>query len=227
VSGLATEKAFTPALGIPLLTPLYDLAIGLLTREDTWRTVILEQVAPTAKDRILDVGCGTGSLALRLKMLCAEADVHGIDPDIQILQRAQAKAKRESLPISFHQGFLTSQSVLDLGKFSKVVSSLVLHQTPFEEKSNILRSMAMLLLPNGRLCIADYGFQRTMLMRTLFRRTVQALDGIEDTQPNADGCIPDLMKAAGFTGVSELRVIPTLTGSISIYVAKLPGVRPS
>lgn len=218
---MATEKKFTPALGFAALTPLYDCSIGLLTREDTWRRTLLDQVKPGAKDRILDVGCGTGSLALRMKLLCPDADIHGIDPDTEILKRAKAKAARSALPISFHQGFLTNNSTADFGHFSKVVSSLVLHQTPIEEKENILHSMANLLLPNGLVYIADYGLQRTALMRKLFRITVQAIDGVNDTQPNADGCIPDLMDAAGFSEVSELSVIPTLTGSISIYTAKL------
>ncbi|MBV8173809.1 MAG: hypothetical protein JO151_04490 [Verrucomicrobia bacterium] len=46
---------------------------------------------------------------------------------------------------------------------------------------------------NGELHIADYGLQRTPLMRSLFR-IVQYIDGFEDTQPNADGILPTLMK---------------------------------
>ena len=55
-------------------------------------------------------------------------------------------------------------------------------------------------------------------MRTLFRLTVQSLDGVSDTQPNADGVLPQLMREAGLT-VDTTRVIPTLTGSISIFRA--------
>lgn len=218
-----TEQEFTPALGNPTLTPLYDFAIGLLTRENTWRSALLEQVSPTAKDRILDVGCGTGSLAVRMKLLCPDAEIHGIDPDQEILQRAKAKATRKSANIFFHKGFVSPESESNLGHFTKVVSSLVLHQTPLEEKSNILRSIYKLLEPNGSIYIADYGLQRTALMKSLFRITVQAIDGLKDTQPNAEGCIPNLMAEAGFVDVLELRVIPTLTGSISIYVAKKIG----
>lgn len=217
------EKDFTPALGMPALTPLYDFAIGLLTRENTWRSTLIEQVSPTADDRILDVGCGTGSLASRMKLLCPTVDIHGIDPDQEILARAQAKAAKNSVSISFHQSFLTPEKVTELGAFSKVVSSLVLHQTPLQEKRNILRSITELLQPGGRVCIADYGLQRTTLMKTLFRRTVQAIDGVEDTQPNAEGCVPRLMEESGLTAVSERRTIPTCTGSISIYTAERAG----
>ena len=40
------------------------------------------------------------------------------------------------------------------------------------------------------------GAQRTRLMRLLFRQ-IQALDGFEFTEPNALGCIPGVLEAAG------------------------------
>tara|TARA_R110002049_G_scaffold308839_1_gene514394 strand:+ start:112 stop:300 length:189 start_codon:yes stop_codon:yes gene_type:complete len=56
-------------------------------------------------------------------------------------------------------------------------------------------------------------------MRTLFRCTVQSIDGLEDTQHNADGCMPALIAECGFVNVTENRVIQTPTGSISLYSA--------
>lgn len=59
-------------------------------------------------------------------------------------------------------------------------------------------------------------------MRVLFRSTVQAIDGVEDTTPNAKGRLPDYMRDARFQDVKELEVIPTATGSISIYQGSKP-----
>jgi ubiquinone/menaquinone biosynthesis C-methylase UbiE len=101
------------------------------------------------------------------------------------------------------------------------VSTLVLHQCPMRTKLAILTSMHAVLRPGGKLVIADYGLQRTPLMRLAFR-TVQLADGFEDTRPNAEGVLPNLMAEAGFTGVREAEVVPTVTGSISIYVASRP-----
>ena len=56
-------------------------------------------------------------------------------------------------------------------------------------------------------------------MRMLFRQ-IQLLDGFEYTEPNAKGCVPEILTAAGFEAVEEIKVIPTPTGSISIYRAK-------
>jgi hypothetical protein len=50
--------------------------------------------------------------------------------------------------------------------------------------------------------------------------TVQMLDGVGDTQPNADGVLPEIMKEVGFATVEEVAIIRTMTGSISLYRAK-------
>ncbi|MCX2982685.1 class I SAM-dependent methyltransferase [Halieaceae bacterium IMCC14734] len=219
---MSQEKNFTPALGYTALTPIYDLAVRALTREETWRSELLEQIRPSQSDRILDVGCGTGSLAIRMKKINTECEVHGIDPDAAILTRARKKANAANVDITFHNGFLHPNMLAQLGRFSKIVSSLVFHQTALDSKRDILESTRKLLLPGGKLYVADYGLQRTPLMRTLFRCTVQAIDGVKDTQHNANGCMPELVATSGFTSIAEARVIPTPTGSISIYTAIRP-----
>jgi hypothetical protein len=60
-----------------------------------------------------------------------------------------------------------------------------------------------------------------LLMRLLFRQ-VQALDGWERTGPNAKGILPRLIADAGFDRVEEVRVVPTPTGSISLYTGRKP-----
>src|SRR3546814_2891813 len=78
------------------------------------------------------------------------------------------------------------------------------HQVGLEEKARLLREARQVLAPGGKLYVADYGEQRSRLMRLLFRLTIQQLDGVQDTQPNADGLLPVLMREAGFCDVREL-----------------------
>ena len=214
------DKKFTPALGFSALTPLYDFAIRALTRERVWRDLLVRQVNPEAGNRILDVGCGTGSLAIQLKQLQPGAKIMGLDPDSDILKRAERKAYQQHVEIEWIQGFLNEVAVSELQSVSKVVSSLVFHQTPLQEKSEILSAMYRVLEQHGSLHIADYGLQSSRLMRTLFRCTVQTIDGVNDTQANADGVLPALMEAAGFVDVHERTLIRTATGSISLYSAR-------
>ena len=217
---MTEKKDFTPALGNARLTPFYDLAIRLLTRENVWREALIKQINLSSSDRILDVGCGTGSLAIQLKVIEPEANIIGLDPDAEVLARAKRKAEWASVYIKWQHGFLTADTVAKMAPVSKVVSSLVFHQTSLNEKANLLSTMHNVLQPDGKLYIADYGLQRTVLMRAMFRSTVQMIDGIEDTEPNADGVLPDLILAAGFADLRETNIIATATGSISVYIAE-------
>ena len=212
-------ESFTPALGHAWLSGLYDPAIALLTRERVWRARLLDQVAPATGETIVDLGCGTGSFAVSLAQRAPGARVIGLDPDGDILGRAKAKAAAAGQPVRFVQGFARdAAALLGDGVADKVVSSLVFHQLPMAEKRLGLAANLRALKPGGALHIADYGHQ-TGVMRTLFR-IVQSLDGYENTQPNADGVLPDLISEAGFINVAENTALATMTGSIAFFRAE-------
>ncbi|MBX3431507.1 MAG: class I SAM-dependent methyltransferase [Hyphomonadaceae bacterium] len=218
---MSDDATFTPAAGRPEWTPFYDLAIALLTRERRWRSALLRQTSPQTGDRILDVGCGTGTFAVMLKLAQPGAQVVGLDPDADVLARARTKAKKEKAEVTFRQGFARDAGA-QAASFTKVVSSLVFHQVPLEEKRAGLVAIGRALRPGGTLHIADYGLQRTPLMRAAFRQ-IQKLDGFDNTEPNARGVLPELMREVGFASVEETEVIATVTGSISLYRARRAG----
>lgn len=218
---LAPEsERYTPAAGYHWLTPLYDLGIAALTRESHWRKSFVRQIHPAPGDVIADIGCGTGTLLIELGRAAHEARLIGIDPDARALERAEAKAKRAGIPITLLQGFAHNAAVLLADHcVNKFVSSLAFHHMPITEKATALEAMYSALVRNGELHIADFGVQRSALMRLLFRLGVQILDGRETTEPNARGILLELMSGAGFCGVEETAVVPTPAGSISLYRA--------
>ena len=215
-----TDRHFVPALGKSGSLDRYDAAIALMTREKRWRSDLLKLVAPQPGDRIVDIGCGTGTLAIALKEGEPESEILAVDPDPAVLEIAQTKARTAGADIHWFEamgdeldGFAALQGC------DKIVSSLVFHQCPMEIKQAIAAQMHRLLRPGGQLFIADYGEQRSPLMRMLFRQ-IQWLDGVEYTEPNARGCMPDTLASAGFDAVEEAKIIATPTGSISIYRAE-------
>lgn len=209
---------YTPAAGHHWLTPFYDFGVAALTREHRWRGALIAQVRPRPGDVIVDVGCGTGSLLIRLGKAAPSARLIGIDPDPAVLARARKRVAAAGLSVELHNGFARQAvDLLEGLRPTKVVSSLVFHQVPMEEKVAALAAMYAALGAGGEVHIADYGLQRTPLMRVLFRGVIQNLDGRVNTEPNARGILPDLMHAAGFRSVQETFVIQTVSGSISLY----------
>ena len=209
-------KDYTPALGAHWLTPFYDFAIAAFTREKVWRDALVGLVDPQPDDRILDVGCGTGSLAARLGRT---AEVIGVDPDPAVLARARARAAKSGARARFAQGFLGAGLLPAGWRPTKAVSSLVLHQTPLEEKRRIIGEIHALLPTGGLFCLADYGRQPDRAQRFMFRALVQSVDGVENTEPNAQGVIEILLAEAGFAPSAPARVIRTPTGAVSLWRA--------
>lgn len=214
------EAEFTPALGHSALTPLYDAAIRLLTRERLWREALVDQINPKDGDTILDVGCGTGSLAILLKRRAPQARVVGLDPDPEVLATAANKAKWAKVDIEWRRGF--AHDADSFGEFDQIVSTLVFHQVPPAEKLAGIRAMFSAVRPGGFVHIADYCRQPDWLMRQLFR-IIQAVDGKPNTQANADGAIEENLAIFSREQTRPERIIRTPTGAISLFRVRKGG----
>ena len=75
-----TQRSFLPAAGRDIFLPLYDPFTRLFGFGSIREALIL-QVELQPDDRVLDIGCGTGTLAVAIKRRHATADVVGLDPD--------------------------------------------------------------------------------------------------------------------------------------------------
>lgn len=219
---VVSERSYTPPLGFAALTPLYDRIIRGLTRESVWRTKLVDCIGARKGETILDVGSGTGSLAIAVTSGEPECLIRGIDPDAAAVEIARRKAALVRSPATFETGWFGETPPNDGERVDKIVCSLVLHQVPLDEKRRLLRTMLDWLKPGGQLFVADYGAQPTTAMRLAFRLTVQLLDGKADTQPNADGLLPLLIQEAGFRELFSLECVDTFTGRIEIIRALKP-----
>lgn len=167
---------YTPALGRAGLTAGYDLAIRLLTREAVWRGALLRQVAPQDGERIVDVGCGTGTFAMLLKRAAPGARVIGLDPDPNVLRIAAAKASKAGLQIEWRDGF--ARDAADFaGRLDKAVSSLVFHQVPSAGKREGIAAMFASVRGGGEVHIADYARQTNLPCACFFDSPCRRLTG--------------------------------------------------
>ena len=195
-----------------------------MTREAAWRTRLVERIDARKGEAVLDVGSGTGSLAIALTAAAPRCRIRGIDPDPAAVALARQKAARAGSSATFNQGSFDEPATHNAGVIDKISCSLVLHQVPIAEKQRLLRAMFERLRPGGQLFVADYGLQPTFIMRLAFRLTVQMIDGRSDTEANADGILPTLIEDAGFDGMTLLDSFDTATGRIDIIRAEKSGV---
>src|SRR3546814_4764361 len=74
-----------------------------MTREKRWRSDLLKLVAPQPGDRIVDIGCGTGTLAIALKGGEPESEIFAVDPDPAVLEIARSKARTAGADIHWFE----------------------------------------------------------------------------------------------------------------------------
>ncbi len=149
------KEKYIPALSYDWLTPFYDTAVRLTTREKVFKKALVEQAKIKANHRVLDLACGTGTLTILIKNTQPQAAVVGIDGDAKILEIAKTKAKESGVEIQFDKGMSFDLPYED-ESFDRVVSSLFFHHLTRENKLKTLREVKRVLKSNGEFHIADW-----------------------------------------------------------------------
>ena len=216
---MSDSSKYIRALRFRWLSRFYDPLVRWTTKEEKIKRLLVEQVAP-GSGRVLDLGCGTGTLMLMLKHAHPEAAVAGLDGDPDVLAIAHRKIERAGLDIALHQG-LANDPPFGNHAFHRVVSSLLFHHLDRDAKQGVLSKVRDLLEPGGELHIADWGRAQNFLMRAAFL-VVQLFDGFETTADNVEGKLVGMMESAGFADVRETHREMTMLGTLSLYRARNP-----
>lgn len=211
---------YLPAFRFSVLAPFYDPIVALTMRERTFKHELRRQADVGPSHAVLDVGCGTGTLAIWIKQACLEISMTGIDADSAMLVQAKEKAERFGVDIAFEQGLSSHLPYADKA-FDRVVSSLFFHHLTRAETEKTVAEIFRVLKPGGLLCVADWGKPTNVLMRLLFW-PVQIFDGFLRTRDNVAGLLPQLFRQGGFSEVTVQGSLATAHGSLAFYRAAKP-----
>jgi len=179
----------------------YDLFGRVISfrRDKAVRKKLIELAAPAPGEKVLDVGCGTGTLAIAIKPEVGTGEVHGIDASPEMIQVAKEKSAKDGSDIDFRVALIEVIPFPD-ASFDLVTSSLMLHHLPDDLKMKGFLEIRRVLKPGGRFMALDFAAHSHSRLGHLL-----SIFGHSRGESMTDKLTP-MLKDAGFSGVE---VIPT------------------
>lgn len=208
-----STRTYLPAAGHDWSLPLYDPIVKLLGG-DKVRRVLLDQAALQPGQRVLDIGCGTGTLAILSKRLHPDVELFGIDPDPKALARARHKAALAAVSIQFDRGFGDDLPYPE-ASFDHVFSSFMFHHLPPDEKRKMLRAVRRVLKPGGAFHMLDFEGSEGGA-HGLLAHLVHSSKRLKE---NSESRVLSLMMRTGFANPKKVGRRAMLVGNIAYFRA--------
>jgi len=210
-----TSRNYLPAAGHDWSLPFYDPMVKLMGGESAQKSLV-EQAALLPGQRVLDVGCGTGTMDVMIKRLHPDVEVIGLDPDPKALARATRKAVRSGLSIRFDRGFVDQLPYAE-GSFDRVLSSFMFHHVPGEDRGRMMEAIRRVLKSGGELHLLDFEGPEDSSTNFL-ARLFHANERLKD---NSVRRVLSLMTQAGFASAQKVGRKRLLFGTIAYYRASI------
>ena len=213
--GHAESRSFVPAMGVDHLLPLYDI-VARLAGVKALHSAVVAAAELRPGLRVLDVGCGTGSLVVTTRQRHPDVEVVGIDPDQRALNRARRKARRAGLPVRFDHGYAQQLPYPD-ASFDRVLSSLMLHhiETGTGAQAEMCAEVRRVLAPGGQLVLAD--IEGSVGLHAVFGRLRRST---QDARFGGLDALPAQLARAGFVETTELDPVTTRLGRVRLFRAQ-------
>lgn len=167
------------------------------------------------KIRILDVGCGTGEFAMKLKDYKKNASVYGLDISPHMINTAKAKFKGE---IDFKIGDVEKMPYED-NFFDYLTCSHSFHHYPHKKRA--VREMFRILKPKGKIMIVD-GCKDSLLGKVIFDVIVAAHE--KDVHHLHSSQFTRILEEGGFRNITQEIFNPCIPLLFTMGVATKPAL---
>ena len=194
-----TQKDFVPAAARDVFLPIYDPVVRLMGAGRA-RDELIEQANIQDNQRVLDLGCGTGTLVALLKRKYPAAQIVGLDPDPKALRRAKKKIQRAGVEVQLDEGF-ADELPYEEGTFDRVLSSFMFHHLEDQDREKMLREVLRVLKPAGTFHLLDFAGGEDRARGTWGR----LIDSHSHLHGNSQRRILQLMRGAGFTDAAKVK----------------------
>jgi ubiquinone/menaquinone biosynthesis C-methylase UbiE len=148
-------------------------------------------------EKVLEVGCGTGTLSILSKISVGESgEVEGIDIAPKMISKAKQKARKANLKINFK---IASVNELPYhgNYFDLVISSLMFHHLPVEVKKEGMKEIYRVLKEEGRFFLCDFGSPYILTSPLMYLMLIW----ISSTRYQLLGKLPELIRECKFKTV--------------------------
>ncbi|PKN88110.1 MAG: methyltransferase type 11 [Chloroflexi bacterium HGW-Chloroflexi-8] len=206
------KEQYIPALNRRWLTPLYDPLLKWGMREDTFKRHLIEYSNLANDHKVLDLGCGTGTLTIQIKQHFPSIELIGLDGDATVLQIAGHKAEAAGISIQWKEGLATELPYPE-ASFDRVVSCLVIHHLTASNKVKAFKEVFRVLKPGGEFHLLDFGKPTSLIMKIISIPIAR----LEEAGDNIRGLLPEMLRCAGLSNASEVGRFKTLFGELVHY----------
>jgi len=207
----------------------YDALAAVLTlgRDRSLRDRLAELAQLTPGESVLDVGCGTGSLALAAKRRVGDTgSVSGVDASPDMIALATRKATRAGAAVTFRVGTAERLPYAD-ASLDAVMATLMLHHLPAPLRRDFAREARRVLRPGGRILTVDFSAPSTQsagLLARLHRRGGVSRDAMVALLRDA-GFRPTTMGAVGIADLQYVVALSPAAGDAAPTSDEAPALR--
>jgi len=214
------SREYLPAAGRDFFLPLYD-PIQRLLGGGVALADLVEVASLLPSQRVLEIGCGTGSLMVEIGRRHPAVAIVGLDPDPKALARARNKLAGAGIAAQIDQGF-ADRLPYETASFDRVFSSFMFHHLDADVKTGTLAEVRRVLAPGGEFHLLDFT-KAEAREGGILAHLLHSSDHLRD---NTTSRLIELLEAAGLHDVRELSHRATIIGRIAHFRGVIPGDAP-